>query len=280
MAASPTDPRPIATDGAGTGAEGTGGPGPGQSVTVAQIARMIDHSLLRPDLTPAAVDAGCALAAQYRVASVCVKPADVVQAVAELSALGALATSPRSGAPSTVAVGTVIGFPHGGTTTTVKVAESQEALDTGATELDMVLNIGRLRGGRHDDVLREIRAVVDVAHASGALVKVIVENAYLTDHEKVRACHLSVEGGADFVKTSTGFAPSGATLSDVILMRASVGSSIQIKAAGGVRTLDVLLCMVAEGVTRFGATATAQLLSEAAERARAGTLRLPPKAGS
>jgi len=250
-------------------------PGPGQPITVAQIARMIDHSLLRPELTPDDVATGCALAAAHAVASVCVKPSDVVQAVTELASAGVLAPPPAPAPPPTVAVCTVIGFPHGGTTTAVKVAESREALASGAIELDMVVNVGRLRGGHHGDVLTEIRAVVEAAHAVGGLVKVILENAYLTDDEKRAACHLSEEAGADFVKTSTGFAPSGATLSDVILMRASVGPSMQIKAAGGVRTLDSLLGMVAEGVTRFGATATVALLTEAARRERTGALRVP-----
>jgi deoxyribose-phosphate aldolase len=227
---------------------------------------MIDHSLLRPELTPEHVAAGCALAAEHHVASVCVKPADVPQAVKELQV-------------AHVAVGTVIGFPHGGTTTSVKVAESREAVEAGATELDMVLNIGWLRGGHNQEVLADIRAVVDAAHAAGALVKVILENAYLTDLEKVAACRMVEEAGADFVKTSTGFAPSGATLSDIVLMRASVGPSVQIKAAGGVRTLDLLLAMVAEGTTRFGATATADILAEAAQRHVDGTLVIPSPVG-
>jgi len=144
----------------------------------------------------------------------------------------------------------------------------------------MVLNIGRLRGGRHDQVLAEIQSVVAMAHPAGALVKVILENAYLTDEQKVVACRLSDEAGADFVKTGTGFAPSGATLADVILMRASVGGRVQVKAAGGVRTLDTLLAMAAEGVTRFGATATVAILAEAAEREGRDDLTLPAPSAS
>ena len=239
-----------------------------QPITVSQIARMIDHSLLRPELTPEDVATGCTLAAQHEIASVCVKPADVSQAVTELQAAEA------------VAVGTVIGFPHGGTTTSAKVAESRDVVELGASELDMVLNIGWLRGGRAREVLADIRAVVEVGHKAGALVKVILENAYLSDAEKVAACHLVEEAGADFVKTSTGFAPSGATLSDIVLMRASVGPSVGVKAAGGVRTLDTLLAMVAEGATRFGATATAEILDEAAKRQANGTLVIPAPTGA
>ncbi|HUI03708.1 MAG TPA: deoxyribose-phosphate aldolase [Acidimicrobiales bacterium] len=252
-----------------------GAAAPGHPLTVAQVARMIDHSLLRPELTPDDVAAGCALAAAHAVAGVCVKPADVPQAVAVLGTAGVLASPPAPAHAPTVAVCTVIGFPHGGTTTAVKVAESRDALAAGAIELDMVLNIGRLRGGGHGEVLAEVRAVAEVAHEAGALLKVILENAYLTDDEKRAACRLSEEAGAHFVKTSTGFAPGGATLADVILMRASVGPSVQVKAAGGVRTLDTLLAMVAEGATRFGATATAEILAEAAVRAGTGSLRVP-----
>jgi len=238
---------------------------PGQPITVLQVARMIDHSLLRPELTPEDVAVGCALAASHQVASVCVKPADVPQAVKELQTADA------------VAVGTVIGFPHGGTTTAVKVAESRQVLERGASELDMVLNIGWLRGGRTQQVLEDIGAVVEVGHRAGALVKVILENAYLNDSEKVAACQLVEEAGADFVKTSTGFAPSGATLSDIVLMRRSVGPMVQVKAAGGIRTLDTLLAMAAEGTTRFGATATADILKEAAQRQANGSLLIPAR---
>lgn len=231
-------------------------------ITVAQIAQMIDHSLLRPELTLDDVTVGCTLAAEHQAASVCVKPADVAYAVVALAA-------------TNVKVGTVVGFPHGGSTTAAKVAEAHQALSDGATELDMVLNIGRLRGGQLEQVRADIEAVVDAARPTGAVVKVIFENAYLTDDEKVNACHLAEQAGVDFVKTSTGFAAGGATLSDLILMRANVGPAVQVKAAGGVRTLDTLLAMVAEGVTRFGATATATILADATERAAGGALRIP-----
>jgi deoxyribose-phosphate aldolase len=220
-----------------------------KTITLAQLAKVIDHSLLKPELTEDEVIAGCELAKRYHVASVCVKPADV-----------RLAASLLKG--SDVAVGTVIGFPHGNSTTTIKVAETKQALADGAVEIDMVINIGALRSGKNDFVRDEIKAVVDAAHAQGALVKVIFENAYLTDAQKVTVCHLTEEAGADFVKTSTGFAPTGATLEDVRLMRASVSPKVQVKCAHGVRTLPALLDMIDAGVTRSGATATAAILDE------------------
>ena len=144
----------------------------------------------------------------------------------------------------------------------MKVLEARRALDDGATELDMVLKIGALKSGRDADVLEDIRAVVDVGHAGGALVKVIFENAYLTDDEKIRACRLTAEAGGDFVKTSTGFAATGATHDDLRLMRANTPPHIQVKAAGGVRTLDALLEVMALGVTRIGATATETIIED------------------
>lgn len=220
-------------------------------LSVHQVAKMIDHSLLRPELTADDVVRGCAIAARYDVASVCVRPADVALAVARLDRTGVL-------------VGTVAGFPHGSSTTAVKVAEARAAVADGALEVDMVLNIGRLRGGDDRAVGHDIRAVVEAA--PGAAVKVIFENAYLTDEEKIRACRLTERAGAHYVKTSTGFAPTGATLDDVRLMRAHVGDDVKVKAAGGVRTLDTLLDMVEAGAARFGATATATILEDLAAR--------------
>jgi deoxyribose-phosphate aldolase len=220
-----------------------------EGMTERDIAKSIDHSLLRPELDDAFVEDGCRLAVEYDVASVCVRPADVRRAAAIL-------------AGTDVAVGTVIGFPHGGQRTETKVFEARQALTDGATELDMVIQIGALKSGRDAEVLADIAAVVEVAHAAGAIVKVIFENAYLTDDEKVRACHLSEAAGADFVKTSTGFAPSGATHEDLALMRRSVSPHIQVKAAGGVRTLDALLDVMALGVTRVGATATKAIIDD------------------
>ncbi len=217
------------------------------ALTYSRVARTIDHSLLRPELTEEDVIAGCALAQRYHVASVCVKPCDVPLAVRELNG-------------SDVAVGTVIGFPHGSSTSETKAFEARQATQLGATEVDMVINIGWLRSGADERVQRDIAAVVEAA--GGKLVKVILENAYLTDEEKIRGCHLVEAAGADFVKTSTGFAASGATLDDLRLMRREVSSRVQIKAAGGVRTLDALLDVMDVGVTRVGATATQQILDE------------------
>ncbi len=230
------------------------------------VAKTIDHSLLRPELDDAFVADGCRLAAEYDVASVCVRPADVVRARAILL-------------DSDVAVGTTIGFPHGNHLTATKVFEARRALADGATELDMVIEIGALKSGRDADVQADITAVVDVAHAAGAIVKVIFENAYLTDDEKVRACHLSEAAGGDFVKTSTGFAPSGATHEDLVLMRRSTSSHIGVKAAGGVRTLDALLEVMALGVTRVGATATKTMLDDFRAR-KAGTAPAATTAGA
>jgi deoxyribose-phosphate aldolase len=220
-----------------------------KTITYEQLAKVIDHSLLRPELTAADVLAGCELAARYHVATVCVKPCDVKLAKEALK-------------DSDVLVSTVVGFPHGSSLTSIKVAEAQQAMDDGAVELDMVLNIGRLRSGQHDYVREDIRAVCDAAHARGAKVKVIFENSYLTDEEKITACQLSEAAEADWVKTSTGFASGGATLEDLRLMRANVSEHIQVKAAGGVRTLPALLDVIDAGVTRCGATATATILDD------------------
>jgi deoxyribose-phosphate aldolase len=221
------------------------------------VAKMIDHSLLRPELTLEDVRAGCALAARYAVASVCVRPCDVTGAVALLRGTGVL-------------VGTVAGFPHGGSTTAAKVAETAQAVGQGAAEVDMVLNIGWLRSGDTAAVEADIRAVVEAA--GGATVKVILENAYLTDPEKIAGCEAAERAGAHYVKTSTGFAPGGATMEDLALMRAAVSPHVQIKAAGGVRTLDILLAMADIGVTRFGATATAAILDDLAQRRQAAAI--------
>ncbi len=226
------------------------------NLTEREIAKTIDHSLLRPELDDAFVEAGCRLAARYDVASVCVRPADVSRAKGIL-------------AGTDVAVGTTIGFPHGNHRTETKVFEARQALADGATELDMVIKIGALKSGRDADVDADIAAVVQVAHDAGAIVKVIFENAYLTDEEKIRACRLTEAAGADFVKTSTGFAPSGATHDDLRLMRANTSPHIGVKAAGGVRTLDALLAVMDLGVTRIGATATATIIEDFRAR-RAG----------
>lgn len=237
-----------------------------KTITCEQLAKVIDHSLLRPELTETDVVAGCELAARYHVATVCVKPCHVALAREALK-------------DSDVIVSTVVGFPHGSNLTEVKVAEASKAMDEGALELDMVLNIGQLRSGKHDFVREDIKAICDAAHARGVKVKVIFENAYLTDEEKIVACKLSESAGADWVKTSTGFAPSGATLDDLRLMRANVSERVQVKAAGGIRTLPALLDAIDLGITRCGATATAAILDDF-KRMKEGTPLAPPKPDS
>lgn len=236
------------------------------TLTERDIAKTIDHSLLKPELDDAFVEDGCRLAAEYDVASVCVPPVHVPRAAAIL-------------AGTDVKVGTVVGFPHGYATTETKVSETRQALAEGATEIDMVLQIGALKSGRDEDVEADIKAVVDVAHASGAIVKVIFENAYLTDEEKIRACRLTESAGGDFVKTSTGFASSGATHEDLRLMREHTSSHLQVKAAGGVRTLDALLEVMALGTTRIGATATKTIIEDFRAR-KAGAAPVPAAASA
>ncbi|HEY3163125.1 MAG TPA: deoxyribose-phosphate aldolase [Candidatus Limnocylindrales bacterium] len=228
-----------------------------ENLTERQIAKTIDHSLLRPELDDAFIEAGCRLALEYDVASVCVRPVDVRRAATILHGRD-------------VKVGTVVGFPHGSTLTATKVFEVHLALDDGASELDMVIDIGALKSGRDHAVRSDIAAVVEAAHAGGGIVKVIFENAYLTPDEIVRACHLTEAAGAEFVKTSTGFAATGATHEDLALMRRSVSDHIQVKAAGGVRTLDALIDVMNLGVTRIGATATKAIIDDFRAR-RAGT---------
>ncbi|HET7727129.1 MAG TPA: deoxyribose-phosphate aldolase [Candidatus Limnocylindrales bacterium] len=225
-----------------------------RDVTYERVAKTIDHSLLRPELTLAEIREGCQLAARYDVASVCVRPADVTLAADLL-------------AGTRVAVGTVIGFPHGAHLTATKVFEAQQALEQGAVELDMVINIGWLRSGEDARVRDDVAAVVEAA-GGRALVKVILENAYLTRDEIVRGSKIVEAAGADFVKTSTGFAPGGATIEDLRLMRESVSPRVRVKAAGGVRTLDALLEVMSVGVERVGATRTAEMLDD--YRARVG----------
>ena len=218
------------------------------------IAKMIDHSLLRPELTPADIAAGCRVARKYDTATVCCAPSDVTLCKRELEG-------------SEVKVAAVVGFPHGYSTTAVKVFEAERAIADGADELDMVLHIGRLIAGDRDYVRGDIRAVVEVAHRAGVRVKVILENCYLDDDHKVLGCKLCEEAGADWVKTSTGFAKGGATLEDLALMRNAVSSRVQVKAAGGVRDLDMALKVREVGCSRFGATATEKIMEEAYRRA-------------
>src|SRR5512142_3215530 len=221
--------------------------------TPSDIARMIDHSLLRPELTREDVVRGCAIARKYRTATVCCTPADV-------------ALCARTLAGSEVGVAAVVGFPNGYSTTPVKVFEAERAMDDGATELDMVLHIGRLRAGDLGYVRADVKAVCDAAHARGVKVKVILENCYLDDDQKRAGCKVCEEAGADWVKTSTGFGKGGATIEDLKLMRAAVSAKVQVKAAGGVRDLDTALKVREIGCTRFGATATEAIMAEALRR--------------
>jgi deoxyribose-phosphate aldolase len=211
------------------------------------VAKTIDHSLLRPELDLATVRAGVELALRYDVASATVRPADVAWAAELVEG-------------SDVMISTVVGFPHGSHTTRTKASEAEELVAAGADEIDMVLNIARLVSGEDGYVEADIRAVVEAAH--GRTVKVIFENAYLDDAQKIRACALTAAAGAHFVKTSTGFAPSGATIEDLKLMREHSPPHVQVKAAGGVRTLDALLEVMNVGVTRIGATATETILED------------------
>jgi deoxyribose-phosphate aldolase len=211
------------------------------------LAKYIDHTLLKPEATNDQIAQLCFEAKKYHFASVCVNPSNVP-----------LCTELLKG--SDVKVCTVIGFPLGATTTDAKVYEAQDALRKGATELDMVINIGALKAGDTETVANDIREVVATGHKAGALVKVILETALLTDEEKTIACLLSKEAGADFVKTSTGFSSAGATVHDVELMRNAVGPNIGVKAAGGIRTREDAEAMVAAGATRLGASAGIKIL--------------------
>ncbi|HYL34335.1 MAG TPA: deoxyribose-phosphate aldolase [Bryobacteraceae bacterium] len=211
------------------------------------IASLIDHTLLRPDATRDDILKVCREACRYGFASVCINPYWVPVVAAEL-------------AGSPVKVCTVIGFPLGATSTEAKVAETAAALRVGAQEIDMVQNIGALRSGDHDAVKADIAAVVEVAHRAGAIVKVILETALLDDNQKAMACMLARMARADFVKTSTGFGPSGANAHDVELMRLAVGPEMGVKASGGIRTLEDLKKMAAAGATRIGASASVRIV--------------------
>jgi len=231
-----------------------------------ELAGMIDHALLHPTLTDSEIRVGCKMAAEYRVASVCVKPYAVHFAREILR-------------DSDVAVGTVIGFPHGSPEIAIKQAETALACDEGATEIDFVINIGKALSEDWGYIEKEVRAVSDEAHRHGALVKVIFETTFFPlDSSKVRLCRISEDVGADFVKTSTGFdfvksagggfATVGATEHDLRLMRASCSPRVQVKASGGVRNLDALLAVKALGATRCGTSATREILDEFRRRER------------
>ena len=226
------------------------------------IADMIDHSLLNPAFTLDEIKHGCEVAKEYKCISVCVRPCDVEIAAEILKG-------------SSTRVTTVIGFPHGSNLTETKVFEAERAIEQGCVEIDVVLNIGRLLSGDYEYVEKDPKAVVDVAHAKNVLVKVILENAYLNDEQKIKACEICARVGADFTKTSTGYAPGGATIHDLKLMRAHTPATMQVKAAGGVRKLDDALLVKEVGGTRFGCTRTESMLADARAREAAGTLTLP-----
>jgi len=221
--------------------------------TYSELAKMIDHSLLNPTLTASDLDAGCSLAVTYDVASVCILPyrlrrcADILR-----------------GSP--VKTSTTIGFPHGGHATATKSTEASQAIADGGQELDMVVNISQVLSGDWNFVRRDIAAVIQIAHDAGAKVKVIFENCYLHDDHKIRLCQICGELNADWVKTSTGYGTGGATLEDLALMRKHSPAHVQVKAAGGIRDLDMLLKVRDLGVTRCGASRTKEMLDECRQR--------------
>jgi deoxyribose-phosphate aldolase len=214
------------------------------------IASMIDHTLLKPDATRQEIEELCREAAQFAFATVCVNPVWVALAARRLAA-------------TSVGVCSVVGFPLGATTPDVKGYETRRAIFDGAREIDMVINVGALKSGDLRVVERDIEAVTSSCRDCGVLSKVIIEAALLTDDEKVTACTLAKAAGADYVKTSTGFGPGGATVADVALMRRVVGSEMGVKAAGGVRDLEGLKAMVAAGATRVGASAGVKIVQQA-----------------
>jgi deoxyribose-phosphate aldolase len=217
--------------------------------TIADLAKMFDHALLQPTLTDAEMKKGCELARELNVASVCIKPYAVTLAAQILKG-------------STVAVSTVIGFPHGGHLTQIKRSEAEVALEQGAVELDMVCNIGKVLSGDWDYVREDIQSVIEPAHARKAKVKVIFENCFLQDEHKEMLCRICGDLNADWVKTSTGYGDTGATDHDLELMRRCSPSHVQVKAAGGVRTFERVLAVRALGVTRIGSTSTKAILEE------------------
>jgi deoxyribose-phosphate aldolase len=221
----------------------------GQAADVPRdLARYIDHTLLRPDATAADIDRLCAEAKEYGFAAVCINPTWVRRAAETLRG-------------TDVAVASVIGFPFGATTTDIKALEARRAIRDGATEIDMVINIGALKSGLRDEVREDIARVSDACREAGAANKVIIEAALLTDEQKVIACRLAMQAKADFVKTSTGYASGGATVFDVALMRETVGPRMGVKAAGGIRTAEDVEEMIAAGATRIGASAGVKIVT-------------------
>jgi deoxyribose-phosphate aldolase len=221
--------------------------------TYQDIAKMIDHSLLNPALTDRELEHGCQLALEYDVASVCIMPFYLKRCAEILK-------------DSSVVPTTTIGFPHGGHATVIKLAEAKQALDDGAEELDMVVNISKVLSRDWNYVQADIKAIIDVAHQQDRKVKVIFENCYLDNEHKIKLCEICSELRADWVKTSTGYGTSGAAIEDLKLMRQHCPSHVQVKAAGGIRDLDKLLQVRALGVTRVGASRTADILDECKRR--------------
>ena len=217
------------------------------------IAGMIDHSLLNPSLSLAEMEAGCKLAREYEVASVCILPYALPEALKWLHG-------------SKVRSSTTIGFPHGAQSNFLKLMEAEKALGAGAQELDMVINISKALSGQWDYVEDEIRMIVDLSHGSGGKTKVIFENCYLDEEQKIRLCKICGDCGADWVKTSTGFGSGGSTDEDIKLMRKHSPDSVQVKAAGGIRDLDAVLRVRALGVSRVGASRTKNILDECRKR--------------
>ena len=223
------------------------------SFTYEDVAKMVDHSLLNPTLTPEDLENGCRLAVLFDVASVCIVPFAVSGAAAVLSG-------------TNVAVGTTVGFPHGVHAATTKIVEAEQAMKDGAVELDMVINISLALAGRYDEVGREVEALAAIVHGGGAKLKVIFENCYLTDQAIAALSGVCGQAGADWIKTSTGYGDGGAEDQDIKLMREYAPENVQIKAAGGVRTLERLLEVRALGCSRAGATRTASILNDARRR--------------
>ncbi len=230
------------------------------TITAKDIAKMLDHSTLQPFLTEEDIIRGCKTALKYATASVCARPGDMPLVVKLLKG-------------SDVKPCTVIGFPHGAHKTETKVFEARQALADGCTELDMVIHIGKLLSGDDDYVLSDIAQVVNEAHGQGGIVKVILETCYLNEEQKVRACRLCKEAGADFVKTSTGYGTKGCTIEDLKLMRKSVPDTMRVKGSGGIRDLDTVLAARAVGASRCGVSATEAIMEEAIRREKEGTLK-------
>ena len=224
------------------------GAGVGQDPFDPDLARMIDHTLLKPDATQKEIEKLCAEAKQYGFASVCINPSYVKRCAAFLR-------------DTDVKVCTVIGFPLGATSSAAKAFETDRAIKDGAREVDMVINVGMLKSGEYEYVEEDILSVVSVAHSFGVLAKVIIETGLLTDEEKVKACILAKHAGADFVKTSTGFAKGGATVGDIALMRKVVGPELGVKASGGVRSQEDALALIASGADRIGASASVKIVT-------------------